>query len=288
MDTKNAINSHATDYQANDNEQMMLSLIQDIILKKDREDIARLKNLIENQEILAEKISPIVEIHIETLKRRFPREYQKQVERIIDQKLKSSQDELLDVIYPIMGTMVRKYVAHQFLSIRNDMENRIGQTFALKNWIRRFKISVLGMDPKLLIQEDNLIEEVYVIERDSGILLGHHALQETMDRDLIAGMLTAIKSFVEDAFRKQNEELEMIDYGQHKIFIQTFQTYYISIVLDGMVTNLEKDALVSKVLHFATHEMSDILRNDELTEVKRYEILSHKLAEYFQKHEKYD
>ena len=48
---------------------------------------------------------------------------------------------------------------------------------------------------------------------------------EAMDEDMVAGMLTAIKSFVEDAFKGGNMELERIDYELFTIHLQKlFQT----------------------------------------------------------------
>lgn len=267
----------------NKNDDLMLSMIRDILLREDREDIADIKRLFEDNEKLAERINPIVEIHLESLKRKFPREYQKQVESIIERKLKSSQDDLLDVVYPVMGKMVRKYVNHQFLSLKEGLDERISKMFSLKGWVNRFKAMAFGVDEsEMMIRdlESTSIEEVYIIERDSGILLGSFSKNETIDRDLIAGMLTAIKAFVEDAFSKEKQELELIDYGTYKIFIQSFHQYYISVILDGTISTSEKDSLSAKILDFAEKEINS-------TEVEHLDAednanrLSLKLNEYF-------
>jgi len=261
----------------------MLSMIRDILLREDREDIADIKNLFEDNEKLAERINPIVEIHLESLKRKFPREYQKQVESIIERKLKSSQDDLLDVVYPVMGKMVKKYVNHQFLSLKEGLDEKIGRMFSVKGWINRFKARAFGVDEsEMMIRglETTSIEEVYIIERDSGILLGSYSKNETIDRDLIAGMLTAIKAFVEDAFSKERQELELIDYGTYKIFIQSFHQYYISVILDGTISTSEKDSLSTKLLDFAEKEIKGDFGND-LDIEDNADRLSLKLKEYF-------
>lgn len=280
MTTEKSVNS--LDNKRDQGDELMLSMIRDILLREDRSDIADIKDQFENNEKLAERINPIIEVHVETLKRKFPKEYKKQVDKIIERKLKASQDELLDLIYPVMGKMVRKYVNHQFLTLKEGLDERMSKAFSLKGWADRFKASVLGVNESDILLRDldqTSIEEVYIIERDSGILLGHHSKNETIDRDLIAGMLTAIKSFVEDAFSKGRQELEMIDYGTYKIFIQSFHLYYICLVLDGTVSTGQRDNLSEKILDFAANEMQGITPAN-ITE-QNSDLLSKSLATYF-------
>lgn len=264
------------------NEELMLSMLRDILLREDRDRMADIKDDFDNSEKLAERINPIVEIHIELLKRKFPKEYKKQVNRIVEYKLKSSQDELLDLIYPVMGQMVRKYVNHQFLTLKEGLDEKVANTFSLKALKGKLRAMVFGVNESnvlLSAMDSTTIEEVYLIERDSGILLGHFSRNETIDRESIAGMLTAIKTFVEDAFRKERQELEMIDYGTYKIFIQSFHLYYVSVVLDGTVSTSQKDALSKKILDFAEKEMKGILSKGITEEDSN--LLSNSLAEYF-------
>jgi hypothetical protein len=268
--------------QPKKNEALELSLLRELLLKEDREDIADIWEHLDNSEKLAEKINPIVEIHMENLKRKFPKEYKKQVEKIIDRKLKSSQDELLNIIYPVMGKMIKKFISHQFELLKEQVDQKVEQTFSMKNWRNRFKAMASGVDKgDIMLKElDKIsIEEVYVIERDSGILMGHFSKSETIDRDLVAGMLTAIKSFVEDAFSKKRQDLDMIEYGTYKIFIQSFHLYYIPIILDGSISTSEKQTLSAKLLDFAEEEMSSVTP-DNHTEAD-FKQLSSKLATYF-------
>jgi hypothetical protein len=109
--------------------------------------------------------------------------------------------------------------------------------------------------------------------------MGNFSKSETIDRDLVAGMLTAIKSFVEDAFSKKRQDLDMIEYGTYKIFIQSFHLYYIPIILDGSISTSEKQTLSAKLLDFAEEEMSSVTP-DNHTEAD-FKQLSSKLATYF-------
>lgn len=269
--------------QPSDNEKLMLSMIRDILLREDREDIAVIKESLDDNEKLAERINPIIEIHVESLKRKFPKEYRKQVDRIVEQKLKDSQDDLLDVIYPVMGKMIRKYINHQFLELKENLDQRVGRVFSFKAWVGRVKGFFTGVNESEMAMRDYgkaSIEEVFIIQRDSGILLGDYSKNETIDRDIIAGMITAIKSFVEDAFNKEKQELELIDYGTYKIFIQSFHQYYFSIILDGTISTSERDELSVKLLDFAENHISPEII-DEIEESGNTDILSSRLRDYF-------
>jgi len=50
---------------------------------------------------------------------------------------------------------------------------------------------------------------------------------------MLAGMLTAIKSFVEDAFMSEEQNLETINYELYTLHIQNFYNYYITAVISG-------------------------------------------------------
>lgn len=48
--------------------------------------------------------------------------------------------------------------------------------------------------------------------KESGLLIGSYSRGNIADKDMISGMLTAIKSFVEDAFSKEGQDLEDIKF----------------------------------------------------------------------------
>ena len=107
-------------------------------------------------------------------------------------------------------------------------------------------------------------------EKGSGLLLGNHSTTETMDKDMVSGMLTAIKSFVEDAFSGGAQNLEAIEYELYTIHIQNFFSYYIAVVVSGNYTRsfeskLENDLLelskklTSKITSLSREAVEEIL-----------------------------
>ena len=264
-----------------DEETFLANKLRDILLKNDRASIHKLEEILDNQDELAERISPIVDYKINLLKQKFPKEFQLAVNHIVEKKMKESQEEILDLIYPVLGRMIKKYIVHQFEEIKEKIDNQVSSLFTLKGLKMKIKSLIYGIDDTELLLSNidkPKIEEVHIIERDSGILYGSATLRPTIDRDVIAGMLTAIKSFVEDAFQREQEELEMIEYGSYKIFIQNFRSYYFSIAMSGSLSVSLRHELSASILTFAEKEILQLLSNDG---AEKYEIISEKLKLHF-------
>jgi len=264
-----------------DEEAFLANKLRDILLKNDRASIHKLEEILDNQDELAERISPIVDYKINLLKQKFPKEFQLAVNQIVEKKMKESQEEILDLIYPVLGKMIKKYIVHQFDEIKEKLDTQVRSLFTIKGLKLKIKSMIYGIDnTELLLSniDKPKIEEIHIIERDSGILYGSATLRPTIDRDVIAGMLTAIKSFVEDAFQREEEELEMIEYGSYKIFIQNFRRFYFSIAMSGSLSVAQRKELSTSILRFAEKEINQILANDS---GDKYDIISEKLKAHF-------
>jgi hypothetical protein len=250
-------------WQEPQDETILMSQLKDILLREDRSALEELQRTLNEKQLLAEKINPIVEEHLTFLRQNFPREYAKIVNRMVEQKLKSSQTEILDVIYPVMGKMINKYIAFQFQEMKDSINARIDALFSKQGMIWWIRNKIFGIDnaQMLLSSLDTpIIEEIFVIQRDSGLLYGSAALYPTVNRDVVGGMLTAIKSFVEDAFERQNEDLEIIQFGTYKILIENMPSHYFALAMSGSVSNTEGAVLRNQIIDFI--QENELLRSD--------------------------
>jgi len=217
-------------------EAQMLLQLQEILLKKDRQSLESLQQTLNDQELLSEKVSPIIEEHLTFMKQSFPKEFQTSVEKIIDKKLKDSQEEILNLIYPKLGKMIQKYIGHQFQQLKDGIDAQIEATLnkGPLGWVRR-KIFGIKLSDEILSSVDKpIIEQILIIQR----------------------VLTAIKSFAEDAFERGEADLEMIQYDRYRIYLQNFPKYYIAVVLGGSMSSQQKEDLANDLLTFAEEEMN--------------------------------
>ena len=259
----------------------LFAQLKSILLKEEREKIQKVQDTIYTQEKLSKEISPIVEEHIEFLKNNFPFEFKVAVDKLITKKIKDSREEIVNAIYPEVGKMIKKYVNHQIQILKEGIENQIKSTFNRKSFWGKVKTRFgWQQTSNEIIQGLNkpVIEEIFIIQKGSGLLVGSATRNDLVDQDVAAGMLTAIKSFVEDAFGKGNEEVETIEYGSYRIVLQGFPSWYAAMALSGTLTTKEKDDLSNQILDFASKEMPSQLY-DVNSEVQ--EKISLKLDQFF-------
>ncbi len=68
---------------------------------------------------------------------------------------------------------------------------------------------------------------------------------------MIAGMLTAIKSFVEDAMLGENKVWNLLNMSCYKIHIKNYHYYYFAVVISGNINESIKDKFENELLDFA-------------------------------------
>jgi hypothetical protein len=249
-------------------DQMRLQQLRNILFSKELNELSELKAILDTPARLDERITPLIENHLEVLRKQFPKEFSVIVNRMIEQKIQSSQTELMNMLSPIIGQMVANYVRHQFQILKDNIAEQI-QNVATRGLWWHIRNRVLGLseaDLVLSASNKSVLEEIFIIERDSGLLMASAALYPTIDRDVVAGMLTAIKSFVEDAFGRKMEELEMVQYGTYCIVIQNFHSYYVAAALKGTVSTREKEGFREAIRTFVmdTPDLQNTLQDSAI------------------------
>jgi hypothetical protein len=259
----------------------LMSQLRDILLREDRSTLLELQRTLNERELLEKKINPILDDHLEFLRQNFPKEYAQIVNRMVEQKIKSSQAEIVEAIYPVLGGMITKFINFKFQELKDNIDvqiNSLKQNYNPVFWLRNRFLGVKDSDVILANIDKALLEEIFVIERDSGLLVGSATLYPSVNRDVVAGMMTAIKAFVEDAFERDKEELEMIQYGTYKIVIENFPYYYFAAAISGSISTTEAGKLRSDIIEFIKH--TDALHVPDL-DGKKQERVSQALDNQF-------
>jgi hypothetical protein len=260
-------------------EKRKLEKLRSILFAEERAKIERLNKLLDRKDdSLAEKVVPIIDDELHKFEQHFPKTYQLAVDRIIEHKLKQSQDQLLDVLYPIIGKMIRKYLAQQLQELRESVQKQVRQSY-----FGRFRESVTGVregDRILSEASASKVEEAYVIEQHSGLLMGSASNSSIVDKDMLAGMLTAIKSFVVDAFQRGDTFLETINYAGYQIIVQDYYTFYVALAVNGHLTTQEYETLQERIDSFCRKELTGSSTSDDYRTHAR---LGNALQDYFMK-----
>jgi uncharacterized protein YutE (UPF0331/DUF86 family) len=267
-------------------DELLLKQLKSILLDEDRVALSRVEAILDSPEELSDRISPIMEKRLEDFKKTFPKEYKVFVDKLVQDHIKNSQEQIVEVIFPVLGSMVRKYIDLQFQILKESIEERINAMQDKMNFWKKFKSklspnsSVTAAELIIASTDVPRVKEIYLVERDSGLLLAHASLDENFDKDAIAGMLTAIKAFVEDAFKQEKEQLDSITYDHYKILIQNYRHYYMAAMIEGSISTKERVEISEKLYNFILSEYVILQQQDQ---GDRYEHISGLLKERFLK-----
>lgn len=212
-----------------------------------------------------ERVSPYIEEKIDYLRDNFPEEFGPVITDTIRRQIAESQDEVIDALYPIIGKLVRRYIIKEIEKLSERLDRQVDDAFSWERWKIRIRSWFTGVKEEEMVIRNlapPVLEEIMVVGKESGLLLGSWSRHETLDRDMVAGMLTAIKSFVEDAFSTKDQSLELIEYETYKIYLQNFPRYYIAAVISGVIDSEFKDEFAEKVFDFGEKNHFD---PDEVT-----------------------
>lgn len=158
----------------------------------------------------------------------------------VRQKISQERDDLVEALYPIIGPLVTRSVSEAIRDLVRIIDARIRQPLTPRSLGRRMRAAMSGVTASELTLREALpfeLTELFLIHRESGLLLCHlsGAGGEPSNSDLISGLLTAIRDFAEDAFgRRQEGQLDEIQYGERSILIEAARFVYLAAVVDGV------------------------------------------------------
>ena len=220
-------------------------------------EISVLNDKLVAPEEVKKRVHPFIEAEIEYLRKNFPDLYGDIITATIKKQIEDSQDEMVEALYPIIGKLIRKFIVKEIEKLSERIDAQVNSAFSWEGWKNRAKAWFTGVKEEEMIIRDlipTVIEEAFVIQKDSGLLLGSYTRNDIVDQDMIAGMLSAIKAFVEDAFHSGSEDLETIEYETNRILLQNFPSYYIATVVSGNITIKFREELREKLDDFAVQE----------------------------------
>jgi hypothetical protein len=169
-------------------------------------------------------------------------------ESAIQRSVSEDKSRLSNALFPIMGPAIRNYVVDLFRGMVKDLNETIRDTTSTERLKWRIQAKLAGKpysEYVLLKTRSFRIEEAYLMQRDTGLLLLHVArnpVDEAGDEaDLVSGMFTAIRSFVRDSFGKPGpdgdddaSELDSFVFGDREVLIEAGPAVVLAAVARGV------------------------------------------------------
>ena len=173
------------------------------------------------------------------------------------------------MLYPIIAQLIGRAVAEAIRDLARAIDTRMRTTVSPASLLRRLRARLTGVSEAELMLRDALpfrVTEVLLIHRESGLLLqGVTSEPEAnSDADVVSGMLTAIRDFVQDAFGRGEStgQLDEIQYGTQRILIEATRHATLAVVVDGIEPAGFRELMRQRLIEFENAEVEQLTSYD--------------------------
>ncbi|MEZ4685771.1 MAG: hypothetical protein R3B47_06815 [Bacteroidia bacterium] len=224
-------------------------------------------------EVQKAQLQPHFDEHVAYLQEKFPELFAESLNKALAKQIRDSRDSMIEALYPIIGRLISRYIKAEMEQLAERIEAAQRAVFSLKAWKMRIKAwTTPGVSyADLVMQERNKpkLLELLLVDNHRGLLIGSYSVGKLLEPDIVAGMFTGIKEFVEHAFQGGVQELEVLEYERYKVIIHTFPGVYFAAVAEGIITPVFREKLEQAFLEFGQQEK--LAAPEEVTsEVRSY------------------
>ncbi|HEY9653307.1 MAG TPA: hypothetical protein V6C95_21790, partial [Coleofasciculaceae cyanobacterium] len=114
----------------------------------------------------------------------------------IKEQITLERDAMVDALYPVIGSTISKYMAEVIRTINRKVENAL----SLEGLSRKIRARMQGISEAELILREAMpftVQAIFLIHKASGLVISEVQSfdGQRLESDMLAGMLTAIRSF---------------------------------------------------------------------------------------------
>ncbi len=148
------------------------------------------------------------------------------VEESLRASIRRDPSVLTNAIFPIIGPAIRRAVSEAFRRVVQTFSDAMEHSLSWRGLRWRWDAWRTGRPMAEVVLYHTLVyrvEQVFLIHRPSGLLLLHVGVPGvgTGDEDLVAGMLSAVRDFVQDSFSPSPEdELQSVQVGELSVWVE--------------------------------------------------------------------
>lgn len=145
----------------------------------------------------------------------------------INKLINTDPQSFADALFPVMGPAIRRSINETLKSFIQSLNQVLEQNMSAQGMKWRFESWKTGIPYAELVLKHTLVyrvDEVFLIQPGSGLLIAHAAHPDavTEDSDAVSAMLSAIQDFVRDSFAEDKKsELDTVELGEHTLWVVT-------------------------------------------------------------------
>ncbi len=161
------------------------------------------------------------------------------IEDAISASVRRNPRPLADALFPIIGPAIRKAIAATLSGMLESLNTTLEHSLSWRSLRWRLDARRTGRSFAEIVLLNTLVyrvEQVFLIHRPSGLLLQHLTASGTtaQDADMVSGMLTAIRDFVQDSFKVADDEgLQTLKVGDLSVWIEQGPHALLAVVVRG-------------------------------------------------------
>src|SRR5688500_18731076 len=190
------------------------------------------------------------------------------IEDAISTSVRRNPQPLADALFPIIGPAIRKAIAATLSGMLESLNTTLEHSLSWRALRWRLDARRAGKSFAEIVLLNTLgyrVEQVFLMHRPSGLLLQHITAPGTSahDADMVSGMLTAIRDFVQDSFKVSDDEgLQTLKVGDLSVWIEHGPHALLAVVVRGTAPQSLRTTL-QQALEAVHAQYSDLLESFE-------------------------
>lgn len=146
---------------------------------------------------------------------------------------------IVDAIAPIMGPAIRQAIVRTLQNMMQSFNQTMEESLSIRGLRWRLEAWRTGRPFAEVVLLKTLryrVEQVFLVHRETGLLLHHVATDRAVlqDQQVLSGMLTAIQQYVRDSFgASQDHTLDQFHVGDWTVWIEQGSYAYLAGVIRG-------------------------------------------------------
>lgn len=230
-----------------------INRLRQLLLNLDKDELDKLKRLLNYPNDLALEISKIlpeavlISIHEGE---KLSTALIPMIETVITRSVAQNPKLLADALYPVIGRSIRKSINEEFKKLIQTFNELIENTFSYRSLKWRYQALVTGRKYSEVVLSNTIkykAEHVFLIHKETGLLLSevHDEMSRSADPDMVSGMLKAITDFVHDSFQDTgSSELNLIEMENYQVVIEQGPHAIIASLVKGFTLDTYRDILL--------------------------------------------
>jgi len=166
-------------------------------------------------------------------------DFERPIVSTIRSAIKRDTESFAEALFPVIGPAIRRAVADALKGLVQRINVALENSFTIKGLKWRLEAAKTGVPFAQVILRHTMryaVQEVFLIQRDSGLILAsaHRDESLALDEDAVAAMLTAIQSFIQDSFGLTGDErLSSAELGGRTLWVITGPSAAMACVISG-------------------------------------------------------